>query len=69
MKKIIAVGLAVVLIAVQLVSLTSCKNEGEVVKTKYSTQYFKYFDTVSVITGYTETKEEFDAVAVEIEKL
>lgn len=69
MKKIIAIGLAVVLIAVQLVSLTSCKNEGEVVKTKYSTQYFKYFDTVSVITGYTETKEEFDAVAVEIEEL
>lgn len=69
MKRIIAIGLAVVMLVIQLACFTSCKNEAEIVKTKYSTQYFKYFDTVSVITGYTETKEEFDTIAVEIEGL
>jgi len=35
-------------------------------KTKYSTQSFDYFDTVSVISGYEKTEAEFDAVAEEI---
>ncbi len=35
-------------------------------KEKYSTYSMDYFDTVTTIMGYEETKEEFDAVANEI---
>lgn len=45
--------------------LSSC-GEPTALKNKYSAQSFDYFDTVSVITGYEDKKEEFDAVADEI---
>ncbi len=32
----------------------------------YTAQSFDYFDTVTTITGYAESKEEFDAVAADI---
>ena len=32
-------------------------------KEKYSAYSFDYFDTVTTIVGYTETKEEFDAIS------
>ncbi len=44
---------------------SSCTSEVSQ-KNKYSTQSFDYFDTVSVITGYEETKEQFDKVADDI---
>ena len=50
---------AIFLILVQIVALCSCKTEAR--KTKYNAYYFDYFDTVTIIMGYTQTKEEFDA--------
>ena len=45
-------------------SLTACNAPKE--KTKYTTQSFDYFDTVTVITGYESSQEDFDAVAEDI---
>lgn len=39
---------------------------GEPQKTKYSTYSMDYFDTVTTITGYEYSQDEFDAVAEEI---
>ena len=46
-------------------SLASCGTP-TTLKNKYSTQSFDYFDTVSIITGYEETQEDFDAVADDV---
>lgn len=55
-----------VLAVLQVFSFGSCKvNE----KTKYSAHYFDYFDTVTTIMGYTQTKEEFDEICGEIKTL
>ncbi len=62
-RKIICVILSVLLLSV--VILSSCAVPSEQ-KNKYSIQSFDYFDTVSVITGYEVTKEQFDAVAQDI---
>lgn len=62
-RKIISIALSVLLLSGML--LSSCAKPSSQ-KTKYSTQSFDYFDTVSVITGYEETKEQFDAVAEDI---
>ena len=35
-------------------------------KEKYSSYSFDYFDTVTTITGYAESKEEFDRISAEI---
>ena len=59
MKKIISFCLAVLL----TVLLCSCSKAK---KTKYNAYYFDYFDTATTITGYTETKEEFDALCEDI---
>mgnify|MGYP003290560941 CR=1 FL=1 len=50
--------------SVLAVLLTACTAKNE--KTKYNAYYFDFFDTATTITGYTETKEEFDAVCEEI---
>lgn len=42
--------------------LTSCQKEKE----KFSSYSFDYFDTVTSITGYEETKEDFDKISQEI---
>lgn len=60
MKKITAL----ILTGVLLFTLTACTVKNE--KTKYNAYYFDYFDTATTITGYTKTKEEFDAVCEEI---
>lgn len=59
--------ICVILSAALLVSLmlSSCAVP-TTQKNKYSTQSFDYFDTVSIITGYEETQEAFDAVADDI---
>ncbi len=61
MKKILAMCLALCL---AIVMLSGCKQE---TGKKYNAYYFEYFDTVSSITGYAESQEEFDAVCAEIE--
>lgn len=35
----------------------------QIQKTKYSAHSMDYFDTVTTVTGYADTKEEFDAIA------
>lgn len=62
-RRVICIFLSAALIAGLF--LTSCSAPVNQ-KIKYSTQSFDYFDTVSIITGYEETKEQFDAVADEI---
>ncbi len=49
-----------------LCSIVLCSCGASGVKNKYSTHSFEYFDTVSTITGYECTEEEFDAVAEEV---
>ena len=66
MKKTVSIMLVIVLVVLQVLSFASCKASE---KTKYSTYYFDYFDTATTIIGYTETKEEFDAVCGEITTL
>ncbi len=66
MKKITSVLLIIVLVILQVFSFDSCKASE---KTKYSAHYFDYFDTVTIIMGYTETKEEFDGICEEIKTL
>ena len=66
MKKTISMMLVVALVVLQALSFASCKASE---KTKYSAYYFDYFDTATTIIGYTETKEEFDAVCEEITTL
>ncbi len=41
--------------------------EAKDTRTKYTTYYFDYFDTVSTIVGYTESQEEFDTICTDIE--
>ncbi len=60
MKKVFSVLLALCLL---LVPLSGCKQADE----KYNAYYFEYFDTVSIVTGYAESQEAFDAVCAEIE--
>lgn len=64
MNKLLALLLAICL----LVScFAGCSKEPE--KEKFTTYEFAYFDTVSVIMGYAEDEEEFDAVCEEIKVL
>ena len=44
------------------VSLPSCSRPLE----KFSSHSFDYFDTVTTVTGYAESKETFDAIAADI---
>ena len=60
MKKILSVFITALLV----LCLSACTATDK--KTKYNAYYFDYFDTATTITGYTETKEEFDAVCEEI---
>lgn len=60
MKKILSLFTTAVLV----ICLAACSATNK--KTKYNAYYFDFFDTATTITGYTETKEEFDAVCAEI---
>lgn len=62
MKKLLSGLLVLLLLASQITLFTSCKKERE----KFSEYYFEYFDTVTTITGYTETQEEFQKICEEI---
>ena len=67
MKKQFTQFIAILLVLLQVFGLCSCTNKTK--KTKYNAYYFDYFDTETTITGYTETKEEFDNICKEIEAL
>ncbi len=59
MKKKARVCIMLCVVLLQGVGFSGCKVE----PTKYSTYSFDYFDTVSTITGYAKSQEEFDEVA------
>lgn len=63
-RKSFSIFLSVILLASQLSFFTSCNIVKE--KQKFSEYYFDYFDTVTTITGYTETEEEFKSICEEI---
>ena len=65
LKKCISILICSVIL-LQMMFTTACVSERE--KTKFNQYYFDYFDTATVITGYFETKEEFDIVCDDIEK-
>ena len=60
MKKLIATVL--ILCTALCLLLTSCGAKAE----KYSEYAFEYFDTITTVTGYAKSKEEFDGVCEEI---
>ncbi|MBQ9134344.1 MAG: FAD:protein FMN transferase [Clostridia bacterium] len=45
-------------------SMVACKKQSG--KTKYSAYYFDYFDTVTTVVGYADSKDEFDRVCASI---
>lgn len=59
MKRICAVAAACLLL---MGGMTACGKTPE----KYSTHSFDYFDTVTTITGYASSQEEFDGVAADV---
>ncbi len=59
MKKRIVRCLMICFVLMQSIGLAGCKVE----PIKYSTYSFDYFDTVTTITGYAKSQEEFDAIA------
>lgn len=63
-RKLFVIFLSLILLASQVSFLSSCNNLKE--KQKFSEYYFEYFDTVTTITGYTETEEEFKNICEEI---
>ena len=57
----------VFLIIISLLPISSCEFSPET--QKYEASFFDFFDTVTVITGYEEKREDFDEVADEIKEL
>ena len=49
-----------------MLSLVGCQQMPE--KQKFTAYYFDWFDTVTIIYGYEETKEDFDAVMADVEQ-
>lgn len=58
-KRIFSIALILCLLA----GMCACAKDNQ--KNKYSTYSMDYFDTVTTITGYEKTQEDFDAVADE----
>lgn len=60
MKKFVSIVLVLIILTLQFWSFSGCDAKPE--KTKFSEYYFDYFDTVTTITGYTKTEEEFKSI-------
>lgn len=58
MKKRITASAVLAALLIVCFSLTSCSE-----KKKFTSSSFDYFDTVTVITGYAATREEFDGIS------
>ena len=65
-RKSFSIFLVLILLASQVSLFSSCDFVNK--KQKFSEYYFDYFDTVTTITGYTETEEEFKSICEEIKK-
>ena len=61
-KRIFAAITVLVLAVVSCISFSSCEKQ----KTKFVCHSLDYFDTVTAITGYENSKEDFDRVSGEI---
>lgn len=57
--------LSCILVAATLLA-TLCLSSCDKTKTKYSSYSLEYFDTATSITGYADSKEEFDAISDQI---
>lgn len=62
MKKSITAALSMLALLLTCLSFTSCSS-----KKKFTHTSFEYFDTVTVITGYAHSKEEFDNICSRID--
>jgi len=65
MKKFISTMLVLALTASQIVLFNSCTINK---KTKFTANYFDYFDTVTTVVGYCNSQEEFNDICEEIKK-
>lgn len=65
-KRTLSIILVFILLASQITVFSSCDFLTH--KQKFSEYYFDYFDTVTTITGYTKTEEEFKSVCEEIKQ-
>lgn len=65
-KQIIITLIALLLVAGSLIAVLLLREEDEPELTRFTTNVFGYFDTVTTISGYAETGEEFQAIADEI---
>ena len=63
MRKIISLFLCGIILF-QLFLVTGCNDK----KTKYTDYSFDYFDTVTTIVGYENSKEDFDAICEKIKE-
>lgn len=63
-RKSFSIFLSLILLASQISFLSSCDSVYK--KQKFSEYYFDYFDTVTTITAYMESEEEFKTVCEEI---
>ena len=65
-KQIIITLIALLLVVGSLIAVLLLREEDEPELTRFTTNAFGYFDTVTTISGYAETGEEFQAIADEI---
>ena len=66
MKKRFVSAALLIAVLLSLGVFVSCEKKTEDELQKYSEYSFDYFDTVTTITGYAATQEEFKAVAADI---
>ncbi len=64
-KRLISTALLIIML-LSCMMISSCEKESENELQKFSEYSFDYFDTVTTITGYATTREEFNAVAADI---
>ena len=57
--------LAVMIMALLCATLPACKKTGSELQ-KFSEYSFDYFDTVTTVTGYAASREEFDEIVGDI---
>lgn len=65
-KQIIITLIALLLVVGSLIAVLLLHEEDAPELTRFTTNAFGYFDTVTTISGYAETGEEFQAIADEI---
>ncbi len=63
MKKILSLLMTAVTVLLLFSGCTAKKKE------KFNAYYFDYFDTATTITGYCDSKEEFDSICLEIKDM